>query len=75
MNEAVKGLGVMSERCPYRVISLSQGLLCFDPWAREFMKPAEAIHETWCQSDFRSCPHFLHYADNLRAGMRKHFML
>lgn len=63
------------EKCPYRVLSPSHGLLCFDPWVSEFVKPATQILETWCNTDFRTCPHFLTYESNTRAGMRRHFML
>ncbi len=62
-------------KCPYRVISPSHGLLCFDPWLSEYVKPAEKIIEKWCRQDFRSCPHLLAYQGKLKAGMRKHFML
>ena len=63
------------ERCPYRVLSPSHGLLCFDPWVSEYMKPAKRILETCCEVDFRACPHFLTYESNTRGGMRRHFML
>lgn len=73
MNGAVKEAGKApkiagKERCPYRVISPSHGLLCFDPWVAEYVKPAQQILETWCKTDFRTCPHFLTYESNTRAG-------
>ncbi len=62
-------------KCPFRLISFSEGLLCFDPWLAEYVKQPEQIIDNWCSSNFRSCPNFLTYQRNLRAGMRKHFML
>ncbi len=61
--------------CPYRLISFSDGVLCFDPWLAEYVKPPEQVIDKWCHSDFRACPNFLAYKENLRAGMRKHFIL
>ena len=81
MNEALQNTGMILEmegdeqKCPFRLISFSEGLLCFDPWLTEYVKPAKEIIGKWCISNFRSCPNFLTYRRNLRAGMRKHFML
>ncbi len=80
MSGAVKGVQKRRKKgakgkCPYRVISSSHGLLCFDPWLAEYVKPSEQVIEKWCRGDFRSCPNLLSYESNMRAGMRKHFML
>ena len=56
--------------CPYRLISFSDGVLCFDPWLAEYVKPSGQVIDKWCRSDFRSCPNFLAYERSLRAGMR-----
>ncbi len=62
-------------KCPYQLTSFSEGVLCFDPWLAEYVKPSEQVIDKWCRSDFRSCPTYLTYKENLRAGMRKHFIL
>jgi hypothetical protein len=35
--------------CPYRLISFSDGVLCFDPWLAEYVKPSGQV--SW-SSDF-----------------------
>ena len=56
--------------CPYRLISFSDGVLCFDPWLAEYVKPSEQVIDKWCRLDFRSCPNLLAYEKDLRARMQ-----
>ncbi len=80
MREAVKDIKKNRKKkaigkCPYQLISFSEGVFCFDPWLADYVKPPEIFIHKWCWSDFRSCPNFLAYQGKLRTGAHKHFML
>jgi hypothetical protein len=64
-----------AEKCPYKLISTAEGLMCFDPWLAEYLKPSENAIKEWCSGDFGLCPRYLDYEEYLRSGMRKHFIL
>ena len=81
MNEALKIMEMNLKNrandieCPFRLVSFSEGLLCFDPQLAEYVKPAEKFIDKWCISHFHSCPNFLNYQTGLRSVIHKHFML
>lgn len=67
--------GSEEEVCPYRLISISEGILYFDPGRDKWVKPSDHFIETWCNVDFRTCPSYLAFEINMRAGKRKNFIL
>jgi hypothetical protein len=62
-----------SALCPYREVTVSHGLLCYDPWLGQFFKVPKAEEETWCEGDFHPCPKLLSYEDKVHPGIGELF--
>lgn len=60
-----------SGKCPYRVMSPAFGLLCFDPWLAEYVKPSKELLDRYCGMDFGSCPKYLAYEKHMPPGKRR----
>ena len=47
------------ESCPFKVISKSGELTCFDTGTLECVRPHPETARNFCQWDFRQCPYYL----------------
>ncbi len=47
------------DNCPFKVISESRELMCFDTGTLDCIKPHRDTARKFCHSNFRHCPYYL----------------